>query len=70
MEADHFISRLMLTSCNFLALLAEGVTRFTKGMHDYEEATKKKDKMKASMAVMKEVEGFSKKGGGLGKEGW
>ncbi|KAJ0573953.1 hypothetical protein HanHA89_Chr06g0232631 [Helianthus annuus] len=62
MEADHFISRLMLSSCNLSAPLAEGVTRFTKGMQEYEEATKKKDKIKASVAAMKkEVEGFSKK---------
>ncbi|MFS8004671.1 hypothetical protein Hanom_Chr13g01228571 [Helianthus anomalus] len=62
MKADHFISRLMPSSCNLSALLAEGVTRFTKGMQEYEEASKKKDKMKASMAAMKkEVEGFSKK---------
>ncbi|KAM0066988.1 hypothetical protein Hdeb2414_s0002g00055531 [Helianthus debilis subsp. tardiflorus] len=62
MEADHFISRLMLSSCKLSALLAKGVTRFTKGMQEYEEATKNKDKMKASMAVMKkEVQGFSKK---------
>ncbi|MFS7966736.1 hypothetical protein Hanom_Chr09g00777271 [Helianthus anomalus] len=62
MEADHFISRLMPSSCILSALLAEGVSRFTKGMQEYEEASKKKDKMKASMAAMKkEVEGFSKK---------
>ncbi|MFS7989126.1 hypothetical protein Hanom_Chr11g01043041 [Helianthus anomalus] len=34
MEADHFISRLMLSSCILQALLAEGVTRFTKGMQE------------------------------------
>ncbi|KAJ0533966.1 hypothetical protein HanIR_Chr09g0414441 [Helianthus annuus] len=39
MEAAHFISRLMLSSCNLLALLAEGVTCFTKGMQEYEEAS-------------------------------
>ncbi|MFS7935596.1 hypothetical protein Hanom_Chr05g00405391 [Helianthus anomalus] len=62
METDHFISRLMLSSCNLSALLAEGVTHFTKGMQKYEEPSKKKDKMEASMAAMKkEVEGFSKK---------
>ncbi|KAM0027541.1 hypothetical protein Hdeb2414_s0019g00541441 [Helianthus debilis subsp. tardiflorus] len=62
MEGDRFISRLMLSSCNLSALLAEGVTCFAKGMQEYEEVTKKKDKMKASMAAMKkEVEGFSKK---------
>ncbi|MFS7977485.1 hypothetical protein Hanom_Chr10g00904521 [Helianthus anomalus] len=62
MEGDHFISRLMLSSCNLSALLTEGVTSFTKGMQEYEEVTKNKDKMKASMAAMKkEVDGFSKK---------
>ncbi|MFS7911186.1 hypothetical protein Hanom_Chr02g00115081 [Helianthus anomalus] len=54
-EVDHFISRLILSSYNLSAMLAEGVTRFTKGMQEYEEANKKKDKMKASMAAMKEV---------------
>ncbi|KAM0016980.1 hypothetical protein Hdeb2414_s0028g00702841 [Helianthus debilis subsp. tardiflorus] len=44
------------------ALLAEGVTRFTKGMQEYEDASKKKDKLEASMVAMKkEVEGFSRK---------
>ncbi|MFS7936228.1 hypothetical protein Hanom_Chr05g00413081 [Helianthus anomalus] len=52
----------MLSSCNLYALLAEGVARFTKGMQEHEEVIKKKDKMKASMAMMKkEVDGFSKK---------
>ncbi|KAJ0850403.1 hypothetical protein HanPSC8_Chr13g0580421 [Helianthus annuus] len=52
----------MLRTCNLSARLAEGVTRFIKGMQEYEEASKKKDKIKASMAAMKkEVEGFSKK---------
>ncbi|KAJ0482221.1 hypothetical protein HanIR_Chr13g0651461 [Helianthus annuus] len=37
MEGDHFISRLMLSSCNLSALVAEGVTRFRKGMQEYEE---------------------------------
>ncbi|MFS7960646.1 hypothetical protein Hanom_Chr08g00705501 [Helianthus anomalus] len=49
MEGDHFISKLMLSSCNLSALLVEGATCFTKGMQEYEEVTKKKDKMKASM---------------------
>ncbi|MFS7948178.1 hypothetical protein Hanom_Chr06g00556941 [Helianthus anomalus] len=64
-EAERFMFQtgmLMLSSCNLSALLAEGVTLFTKSMQEYEEATKKKDKMKASMAAMKkEVGGFSKK---------
>ncbi|MFS8017142.1 hypothetical protein Hanom_Chr15g01376881 [Helianthus anomalus] len=62
MEDDHFISRLMLSSCNLSALMAEGVTRFQKGMQEYEEFSKKKEKVKSSMAVMKkEINGFSKK---------
>ncbi|KAM0029385.1 hypothetical protein Hdeb2414_s0018g00525081 [Helianthus debilis subsp. tardiflorus] len=70
MEADHFISRLMLSSCNLQALLAEGVTHFTKGMQEYEDASKKKDKMKASMAATKkEIDGFSEKELSLGKKG-
>ncbi|KAJ0548656.1 hypothetical protein HanIR_Chr08g0386211 [Helianthus annuus] len=62
MESDHFISRLMLSSCNLSALVAEGVTRFQKGMQEYEEFSKKKEKTKSSMAAMKkEIDGFSKK---------
>ncbi|KAM0059126.1 hypothetical protein Hdeb2414_s0005g00178031 [Helianthus debilis subsp. tardiflorus] len=62
MEGDHFISRLMLSSCNLSALLAEGVNRFRKGMQEYEEVTEKKDKMKASMASMKKkIDVFYKK---------
>ncbi|KAF5805462.1 hypothetical protein HanRHA438_Chr05g0219181 [Helianthus annuus] len=62
MEGDHFISRLMLSSFNLSALVAEGVTHFHKGMQEYEEFSKKKEKMKSSMAAMrKEVDGFSKK---------
>ncbi|KAJ0431888.1 hypothetical protein HanIR_Chr17g0853291 [Helianthus annuus] len=60
MEADHLISRMMLSSCNLSALLAEGVTHFAKGMREYEEASKKKEKMKASIATMKkEIDSFS-----------
>ncbi|KAM0041540.1 hypothetical protein Hdeb2414_s0011g00367491 [Helianthus debilis subsp. tardiflorus] len=62
MDGDHFISRLMLSSCNLFALVAEGVTHFRKGMQEYEEFSKKKEKMKSSMAAMKkEFDGFSKK---------
>ncbi|KAM0064627.1 hypothetical protein Hdeb2414_s0003g00105201 [Helianthus debilis subsp. tardiflorus] len=62
MESDHFISRLMLGSYNLSALVAVGVTRFQRGMQEYEEFSKKKEKMKSSMAVMKkEIDGFSKK---------
>ncbi|MFS7988841.1 hypothetical protein Hanom_Chr11g01039601 [Helianthus anomalus] len=62
MENDQFISRLMLSSCNLSALVAEGVTRFQKGMQEYKEFSKKKEKMKSSMATMKkEIDGFPKK---------
>ncbi|KAM0039116.1 hypothetical protein Hdeb2414_s0012g00378311 [Helianthus debilis subsp. tardiflorus] len=62
MEADHLIYRMMLSSCNLSALLAEGVTRFAKGMQEYEKAFKKKEKMKASIAAMKkEIDNFSEK---------
>ncbi|KAJ0866270.1 hypothetical protein HanRHA438_Chr12g0549861 [Helianthus annuus] len=62
MEGDTMLSRLMLSFCNLSALVAEGVTRFRKGMQEYEEFSKKKEKLKASMAAMKkENDGFSKK---------
>ncbi|KAJ0743462.1 hypothetical protein HanPI659440_Chr10g0376061 [Helianthus annuus] len=53
MEGDTMLSRLMLSSCNLSALVAKGVTRFRKGMQEYEEFSKKKEKMKASVAAMK-----------------
>ncbi|MFS7967481.1 hypothetical protein Hanom_Chr09g00786251 [Helianthus anomalus] len=50
---------LCLQSC---FMLPEGVSHFRKRMHEYEEFSKKKDKMKASMATMKkQSEGFAKK---------
>ncbi|KAJ0669138.1 hypothetical protein HanPI659440_Chr17g0697591 [Helianthus annuus] len=62
MEGDTMLSRLMLSSCNLSALVAKGVTRFREGMQEYEEFSKKKEKMKASMAAMKkDIDGFSKK---------
>ncbi|KAJ0520470.1 hypothetical protein HanIR_Chr10g0459761 [Helianthus annuus] len=62
MEGDTMLSRLMLSSSNLSALVAKGVTRFRKGMQEYEEFSKKKEKMKASVAAMKKViDGFSKK---------
>ncbi|MFS7947917.1 hypothetical protein Hanom_Chr06g00553781 [Helianthus anomalus] len=62
MESDHFISRLMLSSCNLSTLVAEGVTRFLKGMQGFEEFSKKKKKMNSLMAaIKKEIDGFSKK---------
>ncbi|KAJ0782202.1 hypothetical protein HanLR1_Chr01g0005421 [Helianthus annuus] len=47
MEANTMLSRLILSFCNLSALVAEGVTRFRKGMQEYEEFSKKKEKMKA-----------------------
>ncbi|KAJ0605302.1 hypothetical protein HanHA300_Chr02g0061511 [Helianthus annuus] len=71
MEGDTMLSRLILSSCNLSALLAEGVTRFRKGMQEYDEFSKKKDKMKASMAAMKkDIDGFAKKGRILGEKSW
>ncbi|KAM0040449.1 hypothetical protein Hdeb2414_s0012g00394001 [Helianthus debilis subsp. tardiflorus] len=62
MEGDTMLSRLILSSCNLSALVAEGVTRFRKGMQEYEEFSKKKEKMKASMATMKKgIDGLAKK---------
>ncbi|KAJ0546838.1 hypothetical protein HanOQP8_Chr08g0286001 [Helianthus annuus] len=62
MEGDNFISRMMLSSSNLSALVAEGVTRFRKGMQEYEEFSKKKEKMKSSMAAMKkEMKGFRRR---------
>ncbi|MFS7934940.1 hypothetical protein Hanom_Chr05g00397571 [Helianthus anomalus] len=62
MEGDTMLSGLMLSSCNLSALVAEGVTRFHKGMQEYEDFSKNKEKMKASMAAMKkDIDGFSKK---------
>ncbi|MFS7937238.1 hypothetical protein Hanom_Chr05g00425251 [Helianthus anomalus] len=62
MEGDNMLSRLMLSSCNLSALVAEGVTCFRKGMQEYKEFSKKKEKMKSSMAAMKkEIDEFSKK---------
>ncbi|MFS8021322.1 hypothetical protein Hanom_Chr16g01426021 [Helianthus anomalus] len=62
MEGDTMLSRLMLSSCNLFALVAEGITCFRKGMQEYEEFSKKKENMEASMAVMKkDIDSFSKK---------
>ncbi|MFS7987401.1 hypothetical protein Hanom_Chr11g01022231 [Helianthus anomalus] len=62
MEGDTMIPRIILSFYNLSALLAKGVTRFCKGMQEYEEFMKKKDIMKTSMASMKkEIDGFAKK---------
>ncbi|KAM0039710.1 hypothetical protein Hdeb2414_s0012g00385151 [Helianthus debilis subsp. tardiflorus] len=50
---------MLLGVFNLAALLPEGVSRFHKRMHEYEEFSKKREKTKASMAAMKkEIESF------------
>ncbi|KAJ0477105.1 hypothetical protein HanHA300_Chr13g0484611 [Helianthus annuus] len=62
MDDDSMISRMMMSDCNFASTLPEGVSRFCKRMQEYEEFSKKRDKMKASLAVLKkEAEGFTEK---------
>ncbi|KAJ0793176.1 hypothetical protein HanOQP8_Chr01g0026721 [Helianthus annuus] len=62
MQDDVLISRMLLGVCNLSTILPEGVSRFCKRMHEYEEFSKKREKTKASMAAMrKEIEGFAEK---------
>ncbi|MFS7953778.1 hypothetical protein Hanom_Chr07g00622531 [Helianthus anomalus] len=62
MEDNMMISRMMLSACNLAAMLPGGVSCFRKRMHEYEEFSKKKDKMKASVAAMKkEIDRFAEK---------
>ncbi|KAJ0525437.1 hypothetical protein HanRHA438_Chr09g0391881 [Helianthus annuus] len=62
MDGDVMISRMMMSACNFAAMLPEGVSRFRKRMHEYEDFSKNKIQMKASMAALKkESEGFAEK---------
>ncbi|KAJ0502947.1 hypothetical protein HanHA300_Chr11g0418721 [Helianthus annuus] len=62
MDDDLMISRMMMNACNFASTLPEGVSRFRMRMQEYEKFSKKKDKMKASLATLKkEVEGFAEK---------
>ncbi|KAM0055697.1 hypothetical protein Hdeb2414_s0006g00209211 [Helianthus debilis subsp. tardiflorus] len=53
MGDDMMLSRLILSTCNLVAMLPQGVARFRKRMHEYEEFSKKKDKMKATMSTLK-----------------
>ncbi|KAF5805748.1 hypothetical protein HanRHA438_Chr05g0222531 [Helianthus annuus] len=53
MSDDVMLSRLMLSACNFAAMLPQGVARFRKRMHEYEEFSKKRDKIKASIDTLK-----------------
>ncbi|KAF5802889.1 hypothetical protein HanRHA438_Chr06g0274101 [Helianthus annuus] len=62
MQDDVLISRMLLGVCNLAAILPEGVSRFRKRMHEYEEFSKKREKTKALMTAMKkEIEGFAEK---------
>ncbi|KAF5785832.1 hypothetical protein HanXRQr2_Chr10g0433411 [Helianthus annuus] len=62
MDDDLMLSRMILSTCNLASMLPQGIARFRKRMQEYEEFSKKKDKMKSSMAVMKkEIAGFAEK---------
>ncbi|KAJ0544217.1 hypothetical protein HanHA89_Chr09g0359101 [Helianthus annuus] len=69
MDDDMMLSRMILSTCNLAAMLPQGVARFRKRMHEYEEFSKKKDKMKATMSILKkENEGLVKKEETLSKK--
>ncbi|MFS8004951.1 hypothetical protein Hanom_Chr13g01231811 [Helianthus anomalus] len=53
MDDDMMLSRMILSTCNLAAMLPQGVARFRKRMHEYEEFSKKNDKMKATMSTLK-----------------
>ncbi|KAF5754488.1 hypothetical protein HanXRQr2_Chr17g0791841 [Helianthus annuus] len=62
MDDDMMLSRMILSTCNLAAMLPQGIARFRQRMQEYEEFSKKKDKMKSSMAAMKkEISGFAEK---------
>ncbi|KAJ0781246.1 hypothetical protein HanPI659440_Chr06g0247111 [Helianthus annuus] len=62
MDDDMMLSRMILSTCNLAAMLPQGIVRFRQRMQEYEEFSKKKDKMKSSMAAMKkEISGFAEK---------
>ncbi|KAJ0446159.1 hypothetical protein HanHA89_Chr17g0691251 [Helianthus annuus] len=62
MDDDVLLSRMILSTCNLAAMLPQGVARFRQRMQEYEEFSKKKDKMKSSMAAMKkEISSFAEK---------
>ncbi|MFS8034623.1 hypothetical protein Hanom_Chr17g01583301 [Helianthus anomalus] len=53
---------MIMASCNFCALLPEGIAHFRKGMQEYEVFSKKREAMKANIAALKkETEGFAEK---------
>ncbi|KAJ0565922.1 hypothetical protein HanIR_Chr06g0267991 [Helianthus annuus] len=60
MDDDLMLSRMILSTCNLASMLPQVIARFRKRMQEYEEFSKKKDKMKSSMAAMKkEIAGFA-----------
>ncbi|KAJ0577628.1 hypothetical protein HanIR_Chr05g0238231 [Helianthus annuus] len=62
MDDDLMLSHMILSTCNLASMLPQGIARFRKRMQEYEEFSKKKDKMKSSMAAMKkEIAGFAEK---------
>ncbi|MFS7989550.1 hypothetical protein Hanom_Chr11g01048241 [Helianthus anomalus] len=69
MDDDFMLSRMVLTTCNLAAMLPQGITRFRQRMREYEDFSKKKDKMKSSLASMKkEIAGFAEKEAAWKKE--
>ncbi|KAJ0770652.1 hypothetical protein HanPI659440_Chr07g0260131 [Helianthus annuus] len=69
MDDDFMLSRMVLTTCNLAAMLPQGITRFSQRMREYEDFSKKKDKMKSSLASMKkEIAGFAEKEAAWKKE--
>ncbi|MFS8007236.1 hypothetical protein Hanom_Chr14g01258621 [Helianthus anomalus] len=62
MDDDLMLSRMILSTCNLAAMLPQGVACFRKRMQEYEDFSKKKEKMKSSMSAMKkEIGGFVEK---------
>ncbi|KAJ0669453.1 hypothetical protein HanPI659440_Chr17g0701331 [Helianthus annuus] len=69
MDDDVMLSRMILSTCNLAAMLPQGVARFRQRMREYEDFSKKKDKMKSSMASMrKEISSFAEKEGAWSKK--
>ncbi|MFS7899984.1 hypothetical protein Hanom_Chr00s088718g01797971 [Helianthus anomalus] len=59
MVDDEMITKMIMASCNFCALILEGIARFRKRMQEYEAFSKKREAMKASIVVLKkDKEGF------------
>ncbi|KAF5788217.1 hypothetical protein HanXRQr2_Chr10g0461581 [Helianthus annuus] len=70
MDDDVMLSRMILSTCNLAAMLPQGIARFRQRMQEYEEFSKKKNKMKSSMAAMKkEISGFVEKEEAWSKKG-